>query len=237
MTPGLSFAHNLGYRCPNDQHEAILDIYISRPFQWHQEHCNARCFGLCCRTLNIRESRRTPSPQLWECEFHPHTWQKWGCDTYCLIVIFVMNLFYLYGTSPLLLKVIILTLFNAACVAIILTHCGSKFKYMINWNNLTSKGVICTSYFSIMWTAYLEFHCCIRSFWSMINGFYHFSIISSKFYFGFIMMDYHIPYNFLNVRTFHKNMVLLFVKATMVGCWSGLLIHALNKSTPYLLFR
>ncbi len=26
LTPGLSFAHNLGCRCPNDQCEAILDI-------------------------------------------------------------------------------------------------------------------------------------------------------------------------------------------------------------------
>jgi hypothetical protein len=24
----------------------------------------------------------TPNPQLWECEFHPHTWPKWGCDTF-----------------------------------------------------------------------------------------------------------------------------------------------------------
>jgi hypothetical protein len=23
----------------------------------------------------------TLNPQLWECEFHPHTWPKWGCDT------------------------------------------------------------------------------------------------------------------------------------------------------------
>jgi hypothetical protein len=45
LTPGLSFAHNLGCRCPNGQCEAILDIYISRPFQWHQEYPNARCFG------------------------------------------------------------------------------------------------------------------------------------------------------------------------------------------------
>ncbi len=80
LTPGPSFAHNLGCRCPNDQCEAILDIYTSRPFQWHQEHAKARCFAPCCWTLNIRESRRTPSPQLWECEFHPHTWPKWGCD-------------------------------------------------------------------------------------------------------------------------------------------------------------
>jgi hypothetical protein len=71
LTLGLSFAHNLGYRCPNSQCEAIFDIYASRPFQWHQEHLNARCFGPCCRTLNVRESRQTPSPQLWECWASP----------------------------------------------------------------------------------------------------------------------------------------------------------------------
>jgi hypothetical protein len=67
LTPDPSFAHNLGCRCPNDQCKAIFDIYASRPFQWHQEHLNARCFGPFCRALNIRESRRTPNPQLWEC--------------------------------------------------------------------------------------------------------------------------------------------------------------------------
>jgi hypothetical protein len=58
LTPGPSFAHNLGCRCPNGQCEAIFDIYASRPFQWHQEHPNARFFGPFCWTLNIRESRR-----------------------------------------------------------------------------------------------------------------------------------------------------------------------------------
>ncbi len=62
LTPGPSFAHNLGCRCPNDPWEAILDIYVSGPFQWHQEHLNARCFGPCCRALNIRESRMTLNP-------------------------------------------------------------------------------------------------------------------------------------------------------------------------------
>ncbi len=33
LTPGPSFAPNLGCRCPNGSCEAILDIYISRPFQ------------------------------------------------------------------------------------------------------------------------------------------------------------------------------------------------------------
>jgi hypothetical protein len=78
LTLGPSFAHNLGYRCPNGQCEAIFDIYASRPFQWHQEHLNARCFELCCRTLNIRESRRTQSPQLWECWASPPHLAKVG---------------------------------------------------------------------------------------------------------------------------------------------------------------
>jgi hypothetical protein len=33
LTPGPSFAHNLGCKCPNDQCEAIFDIYVLRPFQ------------------------------------------------------------------------------------------------------------------------------------------------------------------------------------------------------------
>jgi hypothetical protein len=66
LTPGPSFAHNLGYRCPNSQCEAIFYIYASRPFQWHEEHLNARCFGPCYRALNIRESRRTPNPHFFQ---------------------------------------------------------------------------------------------------------------------------------------------------------------------------
>jgi hypothetical protein len=81
LTPGLSFAHNLGYRCPNGQGEAIFVIYASRPFQWNQEHLNARCFGPFCRALNIRESRRTSNPQLWKCWASPPHLAKWGCDT------------------------------------------------------------------------------------------------------------------------------------------------------------
>ncbi len=66
LTPDPSFAHNLGDRCPNGQCEAIIDIYASRTFQWHQEHPNARCFGSCCRALNIRESRRTSNPHFFQ---------------------------------------------------------------------------------------------------------------------------------------------------------------------------
>ncbi len=78
LTPDLSFAHNLGCRCPNDQCEAILNIYTSRPFQWHQEHPNARCFSPCCRALNIRESRRTPTPDFSKCWASPPHLAKVG---------------------------------------------------------------------------------------------------------------------------------------------------------------
>ncbi len=78
LTPGPSFAHNLGDRCPNGQCEAIFDIYVSRPFQWHHVSFNARCFGPCCRALNIRESRRTPNPQLWKCWASPPHLAKVG---------------------------------------------------------------------------------------------------------------------------------------------------------------
>jgi hypothetical protein len=33
LSPGPSFSHNLGCRCPNGQCEAIFDIYASRTFQ------------------------------------------------------------------------------------------------------------------------------------------------------------------------------------------------------------
>jgi len=54
LTPGPSFAHNLG--CPNGTCEAILGIYTSRPFHWYKEHLNARCFDPWTRALSFQES-------------------------------------------------------------------------------------------------------------------------------------------------------------------------------------
>jgi len=84
LTPDLSFAHNLGCKCPNGSCEAILDIYTSRPFQQYKEHLKARCFSLCCWALKLRESWRTPSPHVRECESHPHTLPKVGSRHYGL---------------------------------------------------------------------------------------------------------------------------------------------------------
>jgi hypothetical protein len=78
LTPGPAFAHNLGCKCPNGQCKAIFDIYVSRPFQRHQEHPNARCFAPFCRALNIRESRRTPTPNFSKCWASPPHLAKVG---------------------------------------------------------------------------------------------------------------------------------------------------------------
>jgi hypothetical protein len=78
LTPGPSFAHNLSCRYPNCQCEGIFDIYVSRPFQRHQEHPNSRCFAPFCRALNIRESRRTPTPNFSKCWASPPHLAKVG---------------------------------------------------------------------------------------------------------------------------------------------------------------
>jgi hypothetical protein len=78
LTPGPSFAPNLGCRCPNGSCEVILDIYTLRPFQWHKEHSNARRFDPWNRALSFREFWKTPTSHFWECGFHPHTYPKVG---------------------------------------------------------------------------------------------------------------------------------------------------------------
>jgi hypothetical protein len=73
LTPGPSFAHNLGCKCPNGQCEAILVIYASRAFHLYKEFTKARRFDPSNRLLNFWESRRTPFSHFWECELHSHT--------------------------------------------------------------------------------------------------------------------------------------------------------------------
>jgi hypothetical protein len=87
LTPGPSFAHNLCCRCWNGSCEAIFDSYASRPFQRYKHHFKARCFGPCNRVLSFWESRRTPKSPFRECECHPHTPSKWGCDTNPFVLV------------------------------------------------------------------------------------------------------------------------------------------------------
>jgi hypothetical protein len=80
LTSGLSFIHNLCCRCLNGSCKAILDIYTLKPFQRYKEHFKGRCFDPYNQTLNLWESRGTPKSPFQECECHPHTPSKWGCD-------------------------------------------------------------------------------------------------------------------------------------------------------------
>ncbi len=64
LTPGLSFDHNLCWKCPNGFYKAIFDTYSSRPFQQYKKHLKARCFDPCNQVLKFQESRRTKFPLL-----------------------------------------------------------------------------------------------------------------------------------------------------------------------------
>ncbi len=83
LTPSLSFDLNLCRRCPNGSCKAVLDMYISKPFQRYKEHPNARCFDPCNWTLKFWESQRTPKSHFRECEWQHHTSLKVGRDIKC----------------------------------------------------------------------------------------------------------------------------------------------------------
>ncbi len=71
LTPDPSFAHNLCFRCSNEQCKPILDIYTPRTFQWYKKFFQKRSFDPWNRLLKIRESIGTPTPKVelpWECE-------------------------------------------------------------------------------------------------------------------------------------------------------------------------
>jgi hypothetical protein len=63
LTPGLSFGHNLCFKCPNGSCEPILDIYISIAFQWYKELFNPLDFDPCNRSLKIWKSTTTSNSQ------------------------------------------------------------------------------------------------------------------------------------------------------------------------------
>jgi hypothetical protein len=64
LTPGPSFGHNLCFRCPNEQWEIILDIYVLRAFQWYKERHKPLNFDPSSRSLKFWESSGTPSPKV-----------------------------------------------------------------------------------------------------------------------------------------------------------------------------
>ncbi len=56
LTLGLSFGHNLFFRCPNGRCEPILDIYTLIAFQWYKKIFKARSFNPYNRALKIWKS-------------------------------------------------------------------------------------------------------------------------------------------------------------------------------------
>jgi hypothetical protein len=64
LTPNLSFGHNLCFKYPNGPCEPILDIFVPKDFQWHKEFFNPMSFGPCNPFLKIRETIRTPTPNV-----------------------------------------------------------------------------------------------------------------------------------------------------------------------------
>ena len=53
LTPGLSFGHNLCFRCPNGSCEPISDIYVLRAFQWYKELFSPMGFDSYNCSMNI----------------------------------------------------------------------------------------------------------------------------------------------------------------------------------------
>jgi hypothetical protein len=64
LTPNLSFGHNLCLRCLNESWEPILNIYVSRAFQWYKELLNPMGFDPYDCSLKIQESIMTPTPKV-----------------------------------------------------------------------------------------------------------------------------------------------------------------------------
>jgi hypothetical protein len=77
LTLGLSFGHNLCFRCPNEQCKLILDIYALITFQWYKEFFEAMSFDPWNRVLKVWESICNSNFQhgswLWSVRLHSLT--------------------------------------------------------------------------------------------------------------------------------------------------------------------
>jgi len=77
LTPGPSFAHNLGDRCPNGQCEAIFDIYASRPFPMTPRTPQCEVFWvLLSSSKHSGVPKDSKSSLFSSVGIHPHTWPK-----------------------------------------------------------------------------------------------------------------------------------------------------------------
>jgi hypothetical protein len=64
LTFDRSFGHKLCFRYPNEQCEPILNIYVSRAFQWYRERHRPLCFNPSNCFIKFQNSTRIPSPKV-----------------------------------------------------------------------------------------------------------------------------------------------------------------------------
>ncbi len=64
LIPGLSFGHNLCFKCLNGSCEPILDIYVQRTFQWYKKFFNPLGFCPYYHFLKIQKSFGTSIPKV-----------------------------------------------------------------------------------------------------------------------------------------------------------------------------
>jgi hypothetical protein len=71
LTPDPSFGHNLCFKCPNEQCEPILNIYVLKYFQWYKKRHKTLSFGPwnCSLKFGSSQGLHLPKWELpWECE-------------------------------------------------------------------------------------------------------------------------------------------------------------------------
>jgi hypothetical protein len=64
LTPSLYFGHNLCCKYSNKSCKSILDIYVSKDFQWHKKSFNPMNFDPSNCFLNIQKSFGTSIPKV-----------------------------------------------------------------------------------------------------------------------------------------------------------------------------
>jgi hypothetical protein len=64
LTPYLSFGHNLCCKYSNESCQLILNMYVFLKIQWYKDVFNLMNFDLSNRSLNIWDSKMTPTPKV-----------------------------------------------------------------------------------------------------------------------------------------------------------------------------
>ncbi len=103
LTLDFSFGHNLCFKCLNGSCEHILNIYISRDFQWYKELFNPMSFDLAIAFQKFGSPSGLQFPKwepTWECvgSFPCTFLHSWECEMW--LTGFTLSL---HHCKPLLL--------------------------------------------------------------------------------------------------------------------------------------